>query len=59
MILSYSGYKDLIAGRKVKEDRLTSVETQLKALISAMGSIGESAKTELAQKLIHNGIYHS
>jgi hypothetical protein len=49
MILSYSGYKDLIAGRKVKEDRLTSVETQLKALISAMGSIGESAKTEIEE----------
>ena len=37
MILSYSGYKELIDGRKVKEDRLTAVEKQLQALLSAMG----------------------
>jgi integrase len=58
MVLNYDAYQETVEDKTAKEDRLTTVEKQLQALMSAMGSMRESAKTELAQKLIQNGIYH-
>lgn len=57
MILSYNGYKEIVDSKKEKQDRLTSIEKQVQAVLSAIGSIGESGKSELAQKLVQNGTY--
>jgi integrase len=59
MILSYNGYKEIVESKKEKQDRLSSIEKQLQTLLSAIGSIGESGKSELAQKLVQNGAYKS
>lgn len=59
MILSYSGYKEIIDSKKEKQDRLTSIEKQLQTLLSVIESMGESGKSELAQKLVQNGNYQT
>ena len=66
MVLTYDAYNETLENQKEKEDKLTVMEnqfnlmqSQVQALISALGSMDQSSKNELAKKMFQSGIYKS
>jgi hypothetical protein len=64
MILTYDTYNETLENQKEKEDKLTVMEkqfstmqSQVQALISILGTMDQSSKNELAKKMFENGIY--
>jgi integrase len=64
MVLSYDSYQKTVNSQKEKEDKLTSIEnefksmkSQLQILTSAVNSLNQTGKNELAEKLVRNGLY--
>ncbi|MDQ6866547.1 MAG: hypothetical protein M3044_22310, partial [Thermoproteota archaeon] len=40
-----------------KDDRLSVMETQMKAIVSSLGKINQSGKNELAKQLVERSVY--
>jgi integrase len=64
MIMSYEGYQEALESQKEKEDELktmkeqfNAMQSQLQALISAIGNVNQPNKNEIAKQLIEKGIY--
>ena len=64
MVLSYDTYHETVRTQKEKDDKLASIEqefksmrSQLQILASAVNSLGQNGKNELAEKLVRNGLY--
>jgi hypothetical protein len=57
MVLTYDVYNETLENQKEKEDRLTIIENQMKAVISALGSIKDQSQVnQMAQMLYSSGI---
>ena len=64
LILMYDAYNETLENQKEKEDKLTvmeerfnSMQSQMQSLISALGSMDQSAKNTFAKQLFENGVY--
>jgi hypothetical protein len=64
MIMSFEGYQEALESQKEKENKLASMEerfnsmqSQMQSLISALGSMDQSAKNIFAKQLFENGVY--
>jgi integrase/recombinase XerD len=64
MVLTYDAYNDTLGEQKRKEDKLTVMEgqfntmqSQMRALITALGNMDGRNKTEFAKQLYQSGIY--
>jgi integrase len=57
MVLTYDAYSEALENQKEKEDRLTVIENQMKALLSTLGNIKEQSQVnQMAQTLYGSGI---
>jgi hypothetical protein len=66
MIMSFEGYQEALESQKEKEDKLAAMEerfnsmqVQMQSLISALGSMDQSAKNTLAKQLFENRMYNN
>jgi integrase len=64
MIMSYEGYQEALESQKHKEDELNTMkeqfntmQSQMQALITAIGTIDRPSKKEIAKQLIGKGMY--
>ena len=64
MVLTYDAYKETLENQKEKEDRLSvmeqqfsSMQSQLKAVISSLTDLDQSSRNEIALRMYHNGVY--
>jgi integrase len=64
MILSYEGYQEALQSQSKKEDELkvmkeqfNSIQSQMQAVLSILGSTSKEGKQEIAKQLIENGLY--
>jgi integrase len=64
MIMSYEGYQEALESQKEKENKLAvmeerfnSIQSQMQSLITAVGSMDQSAKNTFAKQLFENGAY--
>ena len=52
--------RETLENQKEKEDRLSVIESQMKVLISSIGSISQQeGRQEIVKKLIEHGVYKS
>jgi hypothetical protein len=57
MVLTYDAYSETLENQKEKEDRLTIIENQMKALLSTLGNIKDQNQVnQMAQTLYGSGI---
>jgi hypothetical protein len=57
MVLTYDAYSETLENQKEKEDRLTIIENQIKALMSALGNTKDQSQVnQMAQTLYGSGI---
>ena len=57
MVLTYDAYTETLENQKQKEDRLTVIENQMKALLSTLGNIKEQSQVnQMAETLYSSGI---
>jgi len=66
MVLTYDAYTETLDDQKRKEDKLTIIEgqfntmqSQMRALIIALGNMDGKNKTEFAKQLYQSGIYET
>jgi hypothetical protein len=66
MILTYDAYNETLDEQKKKEDKLTVIEgqfntmqSQMRALITALGNMDGNDKTEFAKQLYQSGVYET
>ena len=64
MVLTYDAYNETLQQQHEKEDKLTimeerfnSMQSQMKSLITALGSMDQSTKNTFAKTLFENGVY--
>jgi hypothetical protein len=64
MVLTYDAYNETLENQKEKEDRLSvmeqqfsSMQSQLKAVISSLTDLDQSGRNEIALRMYHNGVY--
>jgi hypothetical protein len=64
MIMSYEGYQEALESQSKKEDELkimkeqfNTMQSQMQALITAIGTIDRPGKKEIAKQLIGKGMY--
>ncbi len=64
MVLTYDAYNETLDEQKRKEDKLTvmegqfnSMQSQMRALITAIGNMDGKNKVEFAKQLYQSGIY--
>ena len=57
MVLTYDAYNETLQGQKEKEDRLSSLENQMKSLVNVLGNMEGQGKNEFAKYLFASGIY--
>lgn len=57
MVLTYDAYSETLENQKEKEDRLTVIENQMKALLSTLGNIKDQNQVnQVAQALYDSKI---
>jgi integrase len=57
MVLTYDTYSETLENQKEKEDRLTIIENQMKALLSTLGNIKDQSQiNQMAETLYTSGI---
>jgi integrase/recombinase XerD len=57
MVLTYDAYTETLENQQEKEDRLTIIENQVKALLSTLGNIKDQSQVnQMAQTLYASGI---
>ena len=57
MIMTFEGYQQALEEQKQKEDRLTVIENQMKALLSTLGNIKDQSQVnQMAQTLYDSSI---
>ena len=57
MVITYDAYTETLENQKEKEDRLTVIENQMKALLSTLGNIKDQSQVnQMAQTLYGSGI---
>jgi predicted amidophosphoribosyltransferase len=57
MIMTFEGYQQALEEQKQKEDRLTIIENQMKALISTLGNMKDQSQVnQMAQTLYDSSI---
>src|SRR5215216_1294218 len=57
MVLTYDAYSETLENQKEKEDRLTIIENQMKALLSTLGNIKDQRQVnQMARTLYSSGI---
>jgi predicted nucleic acid-binding Zn ribbon protein len=66
MVLTYDAYSETLDEQKKKEDKLSVIEgqfntmqSQMRALITALGNMDGKNKVEFAKKLYASGIYEN
>ncbi len=66
MVLTYDAYNETLDEQKKKEDKLTVIEgqfntmqSQMRALITALGNMDGKNRVEFAKQLYHSGIYEN
>lgn len=64
MVLRYDGYQESVEKQRenenklaVMEERFNSMQSQMQSLITALGSMDQSAKNTFAKQLFENGVY--
>jgi integrase/recombinase XerD len=57
MVLTYDSYLETVQGQKEKEDRLSTVEDQLKSMVSVLRNMKGQSKNEFAKNLFLSGIF--
>jgi hypothetical protein len=57
MVLTYDAYNETLQGQKEKEDRLSTLENQMKSLVNVLGNVEGQGKNEFAKYLFESGIY--
>jgi hypothetical protein len=64
--LTYDAYNETLDEQKKKEDKLTVIEgqfntmqSQMRALITALGNMDGKNRVEFAKQLYHSGIYEN
>ena len=56
-ILTYDAYDETLQGQKEKENRLFTLENQVKSLVSALGNMEGQHKNEFAKALFVGGLF--
>jgi integrase/recombinase XerD len=56
-ILTYDAYDETLQGQKEKDDRLFTLENQVKSLVSALGNMEGQHKNEFAKALFVGGLF--
>jgi hypothetical protein len=56
-VLTYDAYNETLQGQKEKEDRLFTLENQVKSLVSALGNMEGQHKNEFAKALFVSGVF--
>ena len=66
MVLTYDAYNETLDEQKRKEDKLTVMEgqfdtmqSQMRALITALGNMDGKNKVEFAKQLYQSGVYEN
>ena len=66
MVLTYDAYNETLDEQKKKEDKLAIIEgqfntmqSQMRALITALGNMDSKRKVEFAKQLYQTGIYET
>ena len=66
MVLTYDAYNETLDEQKKKEDKLTVIEgqfntmqSQMRALITALGNMDGKNKVEFAKQLYQSGVYET
>jgi hypothetical protein len=66
MVLTYDAYNETLDEQKKKEDKLTVIEgqfntmqSQMHALITALGNMDGKNKVEFAKQLYQSGVYET
>jgi integrase/recombinase XerD len=66
MVLTYDAYNETLDEQKRKEDKLNvmegqfnTIQSQMRALITALGNMDGKSKTEFAKQLYQTGIYET
>ena len=54
MVLTYDAYSETLENQKEKEDRLTIIENQIKALMSALGNIKDQSQLNQMAKSLYD-----
>jgi integrase/recombinase XerD len=54
MVLTYNAYTETLENQKEKEDRLTIIENQMKALLSTLGNIKDQSQVNQMAKLLYD-----
>jgi hypothetical protein len=57
MVLTYDAYNETLQGQKEKEDRLFTLENQMKSVVSALGNMEGQQKIEFAKALFVSGVF--
>jgi hypothetical protein len=57
MVLTYDAYSERIEEKEKNDSDLQVLKKQVQILISALGSISQSNKNELAKKMYQEGLY--
>jgi predicted nucleic acid-binding Zn ribbon protein len=57
MVLNYDAYSEAIEADKRQKDRLNQIESQLKHLITTLGSMDQLTKNAFAKELFISGMY--
>jgi hypothetical protein len=53
-VLTYNAYTETLESQKEKEDRLTIIENQMKALLSTLGNIKDQSQVNQMAKLLYD-----
>jgi hypothetical protein len=57
MVLTYAAYSETLEDQKEKEDRLTVIENQMRALLSTLGNMKDQSQVnQMAQTLYDSNI---
>ena len=57
MVLTYDSYSETIEGKEKSDNDLQILKKQVRILISALGSMNQSSKNDLAKKMYQEGVY--
>jgi hypothetical protein len=66
MVLTYDAYNETLDEQKKKEDKLTVIEgqfntmqSQMRALITALGNMDGNNRVQFAKQLYRSGVYRA
>jgi hypothetical protein len=57
MVLTYDAYSETLQGQKEKEDRLSTLENQMKSLVNILGNMEGQSKNKFAKNLYVSGVF--